>query len=65
MRIKRKIFDNDHEMFRDSFRKFLQQEVIPNQEKWEEEGITPREIWKKCGFFGLGMGPLFSGMTPA
>jgi alkylation response protein AidB-like acyl-CoA dehydrogenase len=52
----RTIFDNEHKMFRDSFRKFVQQEIAPHHAKWEEEGIVPRELWTKAGQYGfLGM----------
>jgi alkylation response protein AidB-like acyl-CoA dehydrogenase len=52
----RTIFDNEHKMFRDSFRKFAQQEIAPHHAKWEEEGIVPREVWTKAGQYGfLGM----------
>jgi acyl-CoA dehydrogenase len=43
-------------MFRDSVRKYLEKEVIPNVDEWEEAGITPRSAWKKLGEQGfLGM----------
>jgi len=52
----RTIFDNEHKMFRDSFRKFVQQEIAPHHAKWEEDGIVPRELWTKAGQYGfLGM----------
>jgi alkylation response protein AidB-like acyl-CoA dehydrogenase len=52
----RTIFDNEHKMFRDSFRKFAQQEIAPHHAKWEEDGIVPREVWTKAGQYGfLGM----------
>src|SRR5215207_9251735 len=54
--MERTIFDNEHKMFRDSFRKFAQQEIAPHRAKWEEEGIVPREVWTKAGQYGfLGM----------
>ena len=36
--MKRLIFDEDHEMFRDSVRKFMQAEVSPHVERWREAG---------------------------
>ena len=36
--MKRLIFDEDHEMFRDSVRRFMQSEVTPHVEQWREDG---------------------------
>lgn len=49
----RKIFKEEHEIFRAAFRKFLEKEIKPNLEKWEEDGIVPREAWKKMGENGF------------
>jgi len=49
----RKIFKEEHQIFRDSFRKFLEKEVIPFIEKWEHEGIIPKVVWKKMGENGF------------
>lgn len=46
-------FETEHQLFREAFRSFLQEEVIPNQEKWEEIGIVPREVWLKAGSQGF------------
>lgn len=46
----------EHEYFRKTFREFLQREVVPHIEKWEESGTIERFIWKKfgdMGYFGL------------
>ncbi len=51
--MERKIFDMEHEMFRDSVRKFLQREVTPNIETWLERGIVDREVFRKAGEQGL------------
>jgi len=51
--MERKIFDMEHEMFRDSVRKFLQREVAPNIETWLERGIVDREVFRKAGEQGL------------
>ncbi len=50
---KRLIYNSEHEMFRESFRKFLHKEVLPFQEEWEAKGIIPREIYQKCGEQGF------------
>ncbi len=46
-------FTEDHELFRESLRAFLQKEVVPYIDQWEEERRTPREIWKKMGDMGF------------
>ncbi|WNC66866.1 acyl-CoA dehydrogenase family protein [Thalassotalea nanhaiensis] len=51
--MKRYNFDEDHNMFRDSFRAFLQQEVVPHREEWREAGIVPREVYLKAGEMGF------------
>lgn len=49
----RTIFEEEHNMFRDSFRKFLEQEVIPHHPQWEKDGMVSREVWKKAGDNGF------------
>lgn len=41
--------EEEHEIFRAAFRKYLQKEVAPHIESWEEERGVPREAWKKLG----------------
>ncbi|WP_282171953.1 acyl-CoA dehydrogenase family protein [Cytobacillus firmus] len=43
----------EHEIFRESLRKFLEKEAYPNYEKWEEDRIIPREFWRKMGKQGF------------
>ncbi len=50
--IKRTVFESEHEMFRDSFRKFLQEEAVPHHEQWEKDGQVSREFWRKAGEMG-------------
>lgn len=51
--IERKIFEAEHELFRESVRKFLEAEAAPHHEQWEQEGQVDREVWKKAGEQGL------------
>jgi alkylation response protein AidB-like acyl-CoA dehydrogenase len=51
--IPRTLFGEDHEQFRDSFRKFLEKEVLEQHEAWEEQGYVDREIWRKAGANGF------------
>ena len=45
----RNIFEEEHEIFRDSVARFLQAEVTPNLERWLEAGIIERELFRKAG----------------
>ena len=47
------LFEEEHNIFRDAFRKFCAAEVIPHQEKWEKQGIVDRSAWKKAGEMGF------------
>jgi len=51
--VKRLIFDEDHEMFRDQVRRFMQTEVAPYVEQWREDGCCDPEVFKKAGEQGL------------
>lgn len=46
-------YTSDHEIFRNSVSKFLEREMIPHFDKWEENGIVDRSFWKACGEAGL------------
>lgn len=46
-------YTDEHRMFRDALRKFFAAEVTPNIMKWEQEGIVPRDLWKKMGEQGF------------
>ncbi len=46
-------FRIEHEMLRDQLARFINEEVKPHGEKWEEEGKVPREILKKMGDNGF------------
>ncbi|MBW1891190.1 MAG: acyl-CoA dehydrogenase family protein, partial [Deltaproteobacteria bacterium] len=46
-------FTPEHEAFRHHLKAFLAEEVTPNVEQWEKDGIEPREIWQKRGRGGF------------
>ena len=46
-------FTEEQNMFRDAYRKFLEAEIVPNMEKWQEQGIVDREAFKKAGDQGF------------
>lgn len=49
----RKIFDEEHEIFRDSVRSFMKNEVQPHADRWHDKGIVDREAFEKAGAQGL------------
>jgi len=51
--ISRNVFNNDHEQFRDSVRKFLETEAVPFHAQWEKDGQIDRELWRKAGELGF------------
>ncbi len=51
--MKRLIFDEDHEMFRDGVRRFMQSEIGPQVEKWRENGVCDPSAFLKAGEQGL------------
>jgi alkylation response protein AidB-like acyl-CoA dehydrogenase len=54
--MRRELFDSEHDMFRDSFRRFLEKEILPRAEEFEREGIVDRAVFAKAGAAGfLGM----------
>lgn len=59
-------FTEEHELFRESLRSFLDKEVKPNINQWEEDRRIPRDIWKKMGemgFLGLSYPEEYGGMN--
>ncbi len=51
--IERTLFREEHEMFRQSVRKFVDKEIVPYHAQWEKDGIVPRELWRKAGEQGM------------
>ncbi|MDD5711920.1 MAG: acyl-CoA dehydrogenase family protein [Smithellaceae bacterium] len=46
-------YSDEHKIFRDSLRKFLDKEVVPHIEEWEEAHIIPKSVWQKMGAQGF------------
>ena len=46
-------FNVEHEMLRDSIRRFVEERIKPHAEHWEESGFVPREILREMGELGL------------
>ncbi|WP_406276723.1 acyl-CoA dehydrogenase family protein [Nocardia sp. NBC_00881] len=51
--MRRKIFDAEHEQFRETARTFFEKECVPHTDEWEKAGKTSREVWLKAGELGL------------
>jgi acyl-CoA dehydrogenase len=47
------LYTEEHQSFRDTFRKFVAKEITPNCEKWEADRAVPRELWYKMGEQGF------------
>ncbi|SEB89856.1 acyl-CoA dehydrogenase family protein [Rhodococcus koreensis] len=62
--MERTLFEPEHELFRESYRKFLAQHAEPNHAKWEEQNIVDRSLWVeagKQGFLGMAVPEEFGG----
>lgn len=63
--MKRTLYTEEHKLFRDSYRKFLEKESVPFHEQWEEDGMVSRELWTKAGeqgFLGVMVPEEYGGM---
>ena len=47
-----KLFNEDHNQFRDTVRKFVANEITPHAAEWEADRRIPKELWKKLGELG-------------
>ena len=43
------LHDTEFELFRDSYRRFLKEQVAPYYEQWEHDGLIPRDLWLRLG----------------
>jgi len=46
-------FTEEQQMFRQAYRKFLNDELVPNMEEYRKQGIVDREIFRKAGELGF------------
>lgn len=49
----KQIYSSEHDIFRDTFKKFVAKEVTPFVPQWEEERAVPRDLWLKMGQYGF------------
>jgi len=58
-------YSEEHRIFRNSLRRYLEREVIPHVEAWEEAGIVPKSAWQGMGaqgFLGMGVPEEYGGL---
>ncbi len=66
--MERKLFTEEHTLFRDAFRHFVEKEMLPYNEQWEKDGIVSRDLWRKAGqqgFLGLSVPEEYGGAEVA
>lgn len=51
--LERTLFSEEHEMFRITVRRFVDQHIVPFHRQWERDGIVPRDLWRTAGERGL------------
>ncbi|MBA8825116.1 alkylation response protein AidB-like acyl-CoA dehydrogenase [Saccharopolyspora lacisalsi] len=51
--MRRELFDDEHEAFRESVRAFVNKELVPHQQEWEAAGVVSRDAWLAAGKQGL------------
>ena len=64
IKYERTLFEPEHELFRDSYRAFLERHVAPFHEQWEKDKIVDRGVWleaRKQGFLGMAVPEEYGG----
>ncbi|MFE9322328.1 acyl-CoA dehydrogenase family protein [Nocardia sp. NPDC052278] len=62
--MRRALYDADHEAYRETVRTFLEREVAPYKDKWDEDRWIDRAVYKKAaaaGLYGLEIGEQYGG----
>ncbi len=62
--MRRTLFTEEHTLFRDSFRHFVEKEMVPYIGQWEKDGIVSRDLWLKAGqqgFLGINVPEEYGG----
>ena len=57
-------FRDEHELFRSAVRRFVEEEIVPNVDEWEERGEIPRSLFRQLGelgFLGVEYPPEYGG----
>lgn len=53
MSLLEKHYTQEHQIFRESIRRYFEKEVTPRVEEWEKAGIVPKSVWKDFGSQGF------------
>ncbi|MEU5979931.1 acyl-CoA dehydrogenase family protein [Streptomyces sp. NPDC047315] len=51
--MRRTVFNEEHEAFRQTLRDFIEKEVVPVHHEWEEDGHPPRDFYRRLGELGI------------
>jgi len=51
--IRRRLFEPEHQMFRDTVRRWAEAEVYPHAERFREQGMVDRDVWRSAGAQGF------------
>ena len=49
----RTIFSDEQNDYRESFRRFLEKEVVPRYPEWERDQLVPKSLFTKCAEYGF------------
>src|SRR5260370_31144767 len=49
----RRVYDEEHNQFREGVRRFAASKIAPDFQRWEEAGISDRSLWGAGGAAGL------------
>ncbi len=62
--MRRRLFEDEHEEFRASFRRFVEQEMLPRSDEWDRAGIVDRSVFVdagRTGFLGMAVPTAYGG----
>jgi acyl-CoA dehydrogenase len=51
--IPRTLFSPEHDLYRETARRFIADEILPHYAQWEDDGVVPRNVWLSAGKIGL------------
>ena len=51
--MERRLFDDEHELFRRSVRAFVRDQILPHRDRWDEAGIVDRSVFEQAGAAGF------------
>jgi alkylation response protein AidB-like acyl-CoA dehydrogenase len=51
--MERRLFDDEHDLFRSSVRAFVRDQILPHRDRWDEAGIVDRSVFEQAGAAGF------------